>query len=39
MAMTSQIKMRMKSQPTGDKKGGAKLTAGASVGGQKGGCC
>ena len=40
LAMSSQIKARMKSQPSGnDKSKNAKLSAGASVGGSKGGCC
>lgn len=38
MAMSSQIKSKMKTQPVNEKKG-AKLTPGASVGGSKGGCC
>jgi len=39
MEMSKQIKARMKNQPAIDKKGGTKLTPGASVGGNKGGCC
>jgi len=40
LAMSSQIKSRMKSQPSGnDKSKNAKLSTGASVGGSKGGCC
>ena len=38
LAMSSQIKSRMKSQPI-DKSKNAKLTAGAAVGGKQGGCC
>jgi len=40
LAMSSQIKSRMKSQPSGnDKSKNAKLSAGASVGKQSSGCC
>jgi len=40
MAMSAQIKAKMKTQPTNSKdKGGAKLSQGAAVGGSKGGCC
>lgn len=40
MVMSSQIKSRMKSQPTNDKSKGNKLTPGAAVGSSsKGGCC
>ena len=39
MTMSAQIKARMKTQPATDKGKGAKLTPGASVGGNKGGCC
>lgn len=40
LAMSSQIKLRMKSQPSGaDKSKAGKLTAGAAVGGKQGGCC
>lgn len=40
LAMSSQIKSRMKAQPSGnDKSKNAKLAPGASVGGSKGGCC
>jgi len=38
MAMSSQIKSKMKTQPSNEKKG-AKLGPGASVGNNKGGCC
>lgn len=38
MAMSAQIKSKMKTQPTNEKKG-AKLSPGAQVGGNKGGCC
>ena len=38
MAMSAQIKSKMKTQPTNEKKG-AKLTPGAQVGQNKGGCC
>ena len=38
MAMSAQIKSRMKTQPANQNKG-AKLTPGASVGGNKKGCC
>ena len=37
--MSGQIKSRMKTQPVADKSKGQKLTPGASVGGNKGGCC
>lgn len=39
MTMSAQIKARMKAQPATDKGKGTKLTPGASVGGNKGGCC
>jgi Ras-related protein Rab-1A len=39
MTMSAQIKARMKTQPATDKGKGTKLTPGASVGGNKGGCC
>jgi len=40
LAMSAQIKARMKTQPSAnDKNKGAKLTPGASVNGSKGGCC
>ncbi len=41
LAMPSQIKTRMKTQPSANdkSKGGAKLTAGAQVGKSQGGCC
>jgi Ras-related protein Rab-1A len=38
MAMSAQIKSKMKTQPANEKRG-AKLTPGASVGGKQGGCC
>ncbi len=40
LAMTSQIKSRMKTQPNAnEKKNNAKITAGAQVGKSQGGCC
>lgn len=40
MMMASQIKSRMKSQPTGPRHGGTKLTASTQVAGSgSGGCC
>lgn len=37
--MSSQIKARMKSQPTAEKSKGTKLAPGQSVGNKQGGCC
>jgi Ras-related protein Rab-1A len=39
MAMSSQIKSKMKSQPSKDASKNAKLSPGASVSNGKGGCC
>ena len=39
MAMSGQIKSKMKTQPSKDASKNAKLTPGAQVGGNKGGCC
>jgi Ras-related protein Rab-1A len=39
LAMSAQIKARMKSQPAANDKKGTKLTPGASVNSNKGGCC
>ena len=39
MAMSAQIKAKMKTQPANEKGKGKTLTPGASVGGSKGGCC